>query len=504
MSNAKKSRHVGAPTRLPLAIAAVLSAAAAVAGEPMPFAALGDMHPHLGKSGGAAKSVQARAPNKSALTAASVSVTSCDDDFSAGTLRQVVNVADPGGIVDLSGLSCNSITLQHGAIEVAYPDLTFVGPGSGKLTIDGAGSDRVLHHTGKGTLSVQSLRVSNGKVTGDDAYGGCIYSAGSVLLEDAVVASCKAVAQSLAAGGGVVALGSLTAIGSTISDNVAQSLQGPADGGIAAGGGGAYSGGGMGLVRSVVSGNKTIAVKGFAFGGGLVGPEFMAKYSTISGNDASSAGTIDDPGIGGGLATNAKAQFFACTIDGNSADIGGAVFSNDDYYKDVMRFSQTTISGNIGRIGAAALDVVPAVSFENSTVAFNVSDAQLPYALFLQGAVTAKSSIFANNTPADVYATVIDGDHDLIKLAEASTVLPMDTKTSDPKLQPLAWNGGLTRTHALGAGSPAINGGSNPFSWQRDQRGPTYRRVVGAAADIGAVETDTDHIFGSALEFPSG
>ena len=33
-----------------------------------------------------------------------------------------------------------------------------------------------------------------------------------------------------------------------------------------------------------------------------------------------------------------------------------------------------------------------------------------------------------------------------------------------------------------------------------DQRGPTYRRTVGVAVDIGAYELDTDHIFGNTLE----
>lgn len=416
-----------------------------------------------------------------------------------------MNSAEAGGTVDLSGLSCGSIALLHGAVEIPWPDLKLVGPGSARLTIDGGNSDRVFKHTPEySTFSVSGLRVAHGRVTGTNAYGGCIYARGSLVLEDVVVTSCEAIADGRAIGGGVVAINDLTAVGSTISDSVAQSLAAAGAVDLAAAGGGAYAGHGLALVRSVLSGNQALAAKGFAFGGGAVGAIFTGKYSTISGNDASAAGTIDEPGVGGGIVTSADALFFGCTLDGNSADAGGALFSNDDYYQDTMRFAQTTISGNIGRIGAAALDVVPAVSFENATVAFNASDTQLPYALFLQGAVTAKSSIFANNMPADVAAIAIDGDHNLIKLAEASTLLPMDTKTSDPKLQPLALNGGLTRTHALGPGSPAIDHGANPFGWQRDQRGPTYRRVVGAAADIGAFETDPDHIFGSTLDIPSG
>jgi hypothetical protein len=55
-------------------------------------------------------------------------------------------------------------------------------------------------------------------------------------------------------------------------------------------------------------------------------------------------------------------------------------------------------------------------------------------------------------------------------------------------LQPLANNGGPTQTIALGAGSPALNAGSNPADLLTDQRGTGFVRVSGAAADIGAFE----------------
>jgi hypothetical protein len=492
--------------RLSLAIAAAFAVTAATAGETSrPLAAMGDLQPHPGKALGKRGSSALPAPARPAQVASSVSVTSCADDLSAGTLRKVINSADPGGTVDLSGLACSKITLLHGAIEVPWADLTIAGPGSTRLAIDGGGTDRVFKHTNMGgTLTLYGLRVQNGKVAADNAYGGCLYSLGSLVLDEVVVSSCQAIGQLRAIGGGVVAVKSLTAVGSTIADNLAQSLDETDADSVQAAGGGAYAVEGVTLVRSVVSGNQALAPKGLVFGGGVVAPIFHAKYSTISGNDASSAGTGDDPGVGGGVATSSKAFVFACTLEGNSADAGGALFSSDDYYSDVMTFAQTTVSGNIGRLGAAAISVAGAIAFENSTVAFNQSGALAPFALTLSGTVTAKSSILANNTPADVLATAIGGDHNLIKLAEASTVLPMDTKTADPKLQPLAFNGGPTRTHALGSGSPAINAGSNPFTWQRDQRGPTYRRVVGASADIGAVEFDADHIFGTSLEFPGG
>jgi hypothetical protein len=58
----------------------------------------------------------------------------------------------------------------------------------------------------------------------------------------------------------------------------------------------------------------------------------------------------------------------------------------------------------------------------------------------------------------------------------------------DPLLGPLTNNGGPTQTHALLAGSPARDAGSNTGSLPFDQRG--FARVRGAAPDIGAFEAE--------------
>jgi hypothetical protein len=59
-------------------------------------------------------------------------------------------------------------------------------------------------------------------------------------------------------------------------------------------------------------------------------------------------------------------------------------------------------------------------------------------------------------------------------------------------LGPLTNNGGPTETHALLAGSPAINTSTNPVASftgnAYDQRGPGFARVVDGVADIGAFE----------------
>jgi hypothetical protein len=72
--------------------------------------------------------------------------------------------------------------------------------------------------------------------------------------------------------------------------------------------------------------------------------------------------------------------------------------------------------------------------------------------------------------------------------SSAVTVGQADTIKAAPMLLPLADNGGPTRTHALAAGSPAIDAGNNLAGLVTDQRGSPFVRVAGAAPDIGAFE----------------
>jgi hypothetical protein len=72
----------------------------------------------------------------------------------------------------------------------------------------------------------------------------------------------------------------------------------------------------------------------------------------------------------------------------------------------------------------------------------------------------------------------------------------------DPRLGPLAANGGPTLTHALLAGSPAINAGDPAATAgvggvpQFDQRGAPFTRVHGGRIDIGAFEAQPNPLSG--------
>ncbi len=255
-------------------------------------------------------------------------VTSCADDGSAGTLRSVVAGAVSGDTIDLTSLTCGTITLESGAIPIAVDELTIVGPGANQLTIDGADLDRVITHNGTGTLAISGVSIVHGRNATGSGLGGCIYSAGPVRLTSTTVASCSTLGGSgfFAGGGGLVAVGGLTLESSTISGNVAERA---GTGNYVVIGGAAFVVGSATVVDSTISGNATVGLDGTSgyktYGGGLVvnGP-LVVSNSTIAFNAAGrGAGGIFSLGYGIEMQSSIVANNISPYAGYFSADIGG-------------------------------------------------------------------------------------------------------------------------------------------------------------------------------------
>jgi hypothetical protein len=148
----------------------------------------------------------------------------------------------------------------------------------------------------------------------------------------------------------------------------------------------------------------------------------------------------------------------------------------------------------------------------STTIAFNTASATgANGGLAIGYPATLQSTLIANNlaagAPSDVAGQCgfvacsppVSGANNLI--VSARVPVPNDTLTSDPLLTPLDNHGGITQTHGLGPGSPAIDHGNDTGTGQgqllEDQRGYDYSRVTGARADIGAFESGAgpDRIF---------
>jgi len=391
--------------------------------------------------------------------AGSVAVTSCDDD-GPGTLRDVVANAVDGDTVDLTALTCSTITLLTGGIAVNVDNLSVVGPGATALTIDANAGGTAFDHygdAGYGTLSISGLTMTNGYFA--DVGGGGIWTGGggSVVLTDSVVSNSSSIGK-YASGGGIFSSGNVTLTNSTVSGNLADSSKYD---GVGAG---VYAGGSVTIVNSTISGNTARSNGSYSYegtyyygagiGGGVAAAGAITiSNSTISGNEASYGG-----GVAGPVSTINNSTITLNTVnDGNSSGSYGSEGGG------VIVFNIGYTYGVDGVAGAGALLTL------NSAIVFGNSGSGATYGADLGG--------------PDV---VVSGANNLV--GSSTAPLPAGTLSTDPLLGPLANNGGPTLTHALGAGSPALNTGNNVAGLSTDQRGGAFVRVSGTAADIGSFE----------------
>ncbi len=456
-------------------------------------------------------------------TRATLPVTSCADDGGAGTLRSVLYAANEGDTVDLSALTCGTITLTQGEIDISVlgddqvNDITIVGPGRDLLTID-ANNDRFIYHgdfqTGLAQLRIRDLTIANGLYT--HGLASCIDTSGDAELTRVTITGCRASGGSpLTFGGAVSVSGDLTMVDSTITGSSST-----AAGNAVAIGGGAYVSGDLSLVDSTISGNSVTAVTAgdgeyylTAGGGAYVRGALTARNSTVSGNTINATGTSQD-GIGAGIYVRAETDIEGTTFDNNTADGAGGGLYKDVYsvFGDpgtLLEVRNSTFSGNTALRGAGLVAKRP-TTLANSTIAFNTGAEGAGGALFtgdmattldLQSVIIASNSAGSGATlPTDLSATgplAVTGANNLVMNA-GTLALPAGTLTADPQLAPLADNGGRTRTHAIEEDSVAFDAGNNAAALATDQRGST--RVVGAAADIGAFEWVSDVIFADGFD----
>jgi hypothetical protein len=488
---------------LALATPAALGATPTALGELPVFGSQARHAPLLGAKKGPRLASLTRLSSPQAAT---IPVTNCDDDGSLGSLREAVVTASVGDTVDLSALTCGSITLQTGAIPVDLESLTIVGPGANELTIDGNDSDRVFTHSGAGLLTLRGLTIAHGRISAPAAYGGCIFSTGPLSIYDSRITGCTAAGESVAAGGAILSFGILNLGGVTIDGNTAVSSAGDATD-RSAEGGAIVAARSVVMQSSVVSGNTAHAMVGGAYGGGIFAAGTPAdalsiKYSTFSGNIAS-GNSASLPSVGGGVMASVPTAIFASTIDHNHADAAAGIDS-----AAALGINGSTVSGNVATLAVGGVLAQDAITIANSTIAFNDGGSEGGGGVaFESSPVDLESSILADNTPsgqvggADLAgpATVtVTGANNLIKIA--SVPVPAGTMISDPRLRELADNGGPTRTLALAPTSPAIDQGNTTDAVGAfDQRGAGYPRVVGAAADIGAYEY-SDTIFANGFD----
>jgi hypothetical protein len=213
---------------------------------------------------------------------------------------------------------------------------------------------------------------------------------------------------------------------------------------------------------------------------------YIFQYSTSSIVDSSIVGNIGDAAItnisssttitnstiSGGQSTNAR-----CIENSSFTDLsGGAVTSR-------LTISSSTITSNGGSILTRAATDWPAVTTLRNTIAAGNSPA-LPDVATADGGTFESSGYNLVGNRGDVGVFIQPGD-------QAGT----GAEPIDPRLEPLAFNGGSTKTHALKLTSTAVDRGK-AFDLASDQRGsirpsdnPDVANAAGGdGSDIGSFE----------------
>lgn len=376
---------------------------------------------------------------------AALIITVCTSGCDYTTIQAAINAAPASAIISVT----DAVHTEAGI--TVNKSMTITGAGTSSTIVqahanENQASNRVFTVSSGVTVTVRSMTIRHGKVTGDPAQGGGVYNNGT-----------------------------LTITNSTISGNTAQA----GNGGTDYGGGDAFGGG-------IANGHhKTLSVTSSTI-----------SSNTVQGGDGWWDGYDGGDGNGGGIAQSSfgtgMLTFTNSTISGNTAQGGSGGTGGSD---------GTAYGGGIRGSNGMTLT--------NCTVASNQAWGDGPQGGGLysssapgQGPVI-KNGIFADNTGPpdangpDIHRHVQSQDYNLIENPNGYTLVGStghNVTGQDPKLSALADNGGDTWTHALLGGSPAID--AVPVvscALPTDQRGVS--RPQGEGCDIGAYEAEEYNVY---------
>jgi len=436
-----------------------------------------------------------------------------------------------------AGLTISDLTISHGnhaggdggCIVVYGADLTLT---RSVVTDCHAGDGNNAQSRGGGafvggSLYMQASTISLSSASASDrAYGGGAFAVRDVYLDSSIVAENTATSSEDAShGGGVSTLfGSVSMVnGSRVANNIAQSTLGPAAGG------GIFASGAISLLMSAAIGNDAESEAATSYGGGMHSGALGVNaddytialvLSTLSGNTATT-NCSDCRSVGGGAhASGAILAIYGLIYDNRviapselALASGGGLATTRAGINGRISLVNNTLSGNraaggdLGYGGGLATTAGSPFFVYSSTIAHNEGS-------HFGGGATGnggllQSTIVANNeapigTNADISPSypfdpiAISGENNIVIASSSGVSFLNEPLHEDPLLLPLADMGGLTLTHALGVGSPALDAGANNLNSVFDQRFCPFARDSGSAVDIGAFEqptTSIDYVF---------
>jgi hypothetical protein len=385
-----------------------------------------------------------------------------DGDLTVGnfSLREAITIANDRAGADTITFDATAFatakTITLGGTELAITDdLTITGP-TARVTINANNLSRVFN-VDDGTAAVKTVIID-----------GLTISGGSTSVN----------------GGGVLNFENLTIRNSTLSGNTANS------------GGGLHNNSGTATIQ-----NSTISGNSANFGGGVYTSTGTAtiQNSTLSGNTSTQGGGVfndigtatiqnsiisgNSANFGGGVINaTGTATIQNSTVSRNTSTQGGGVFTTG-----TATIQNSTISGNsASNFGGGVINASGTATIQNSIISGNSATTDGGEVFNAGVTITANANnLFGSSslTNAQAFSSFTPGASDITATSDGTSPTALASI-----LSPLANNGGPTQTHALVAGSPAINAGDGTVlgGLITDQRGAT--RVQGSAVDIGAYE----------------
>ncbi len=347
----------------------------------------------------------------------------------------------PGTAVTLTRMSITNGSAATGggiAIDSAAANLQWLRIYSSTATQLGGG----LYITG--TTNLVFLTDSQIMSNTAQSRGGGIYNNANTSAGRIKVNNNQAVPASFAPaeGGGIVNEGQILLAASAVNNNSARTAAG-----------GIQNAGILNVVSSSVHHNGVSGAFGSSGGiSNLTGGTLDIRQSAIYSNTAlTSAGGINNNGV---------LQLFNSTISGNSSNGSGGLVNSGD------------------------------ANINNSTIAYNQGFLSDQGGLIVSGGtVTVTNSLIVNNTMSGdkdctVSGSLVSDGYNMDSDNSCGLAAAGDLPGTNPLLGPLQDNGGLTWTHALPAGSPAVDAANSVTCRPIDQRG--YLRV--GICDMGAFE----------------
>src|SRR5215467_1034232 len=486
--------------------------------------------------------IPSRPPAVRAVTCTTNPVVQNNGDSGAGSLRQAIIDACDGDTITFGNTVTSPITLTTADL-VIDKNLTINGPGATLLTVErssaaGTPQFRIFTINSGVTVIISGLTVTNGRtpdgipeipVATSGGSGGGIFNAGTLTLTNSIISGNSTgngggdsdVDGNGGSGGGISNAGTTTLTNSTISGN-STGNGGSSSGASGNGGSGAGidNSGTLTLIGATVSGNSTgiggeskVPPGNGGNGGGINNSGTLTLIgATVSGNSTGIGGVCNHAspagsgGSGGGIFNGGNSLIVTNStisgnstgnggngaVDGGSGGSGGGIFSGGNS----LTVTNGTISGNSTGNGGSG----------NSTLGGSGGSGGVGGGIYANGAAPSiRASIIAlNSAPVgpDIDGTVTSQSHNLVGKGDGSTGFTNGVNNDqvgsiasplDPKLGPLANNGGLTLTHVLLAGSPAIDAGDDsvlggPLFLTTDQRGAGFPRKYCTHVDIGAFE----------------